>query len=167
MTADDRSIDELDRRVLETLRDHPRATLSEQANITGVSRATFRARLDRLWDTGIISGLEPALDLASLGFQLQAIVELRVDMGRIDDVERMLQDCPAVIEAFITTGESDIVSRVAAPTPEELQRLLESFARHDAVRTTSSNVILRSVVSHRKVQALEALPLAASPRVAN
>lgn len=152
-------IDDLDRRILRALRDRPRAPMSELAATVGVSRTTFKARLDRLWDTGIIIGRETQLDLASLGFEVQAWVEISVQQSDIAEVSAYLDAMPQVIEAFSSTGQGDVQCRVAARDTLQLQEVLLHISRCPQVLNTESSVILSSLVNHRKVQALDLLDL--------
>lgn len=155
----DHAIDDLDRRVLRALRDEPRATLGELADSVGVSRTTFKARLDRLWETGTIIGHETQLDLASMGFAVQAWVQVNVQQGELDVIQEHLAAMPQVIEAFATTGGADVQCRVAARDTSHLQEVLLAITSCPVVTRTKSSVILSSLVSHRKVQALDLLDL--------
>lgn len=152
-------IDDLDRRVLRALRDNPRATFGELAEAVGVSRTTFKTRLDRLWDSGIIIGHETQLDLGSMGFEVQAWVQLNVQQGELEKVQSRLADMPQVIEAFATTGGADVHCRVVARSTSHLQDILLEISAYPVVTRTKSSVILSSLVSHRKVQALDLLEL--------
>src|SRR5699024_6240057 len=140
-------IDDLDRRVLQALRDQPRATMSEQATRAGVSRTTYKARLDRLWESGIIIGHEPQLDLASIGFHVQACVLLSVQQGHLTTLQQHLLSMPQVIEAYATTGEADVQCRVAARDTEHLQETLLELSACEVVTRTRSSVILSSLVN--------------------
>ncbi|MBL3700865.1 Lrp/AsnC family transcriptional regulator [Leucobacter luti] len=155
----DQAIDDLDRRVLRALRDEPRATLGELAESVGVSRTTFKARLDRLWDSGTIIGHETQLDLASMGFEVQAWVQLNVQQEGLEEVRAHLAAMPHVIEAFSTTGSADVQCRVVARDTTHLQEVLLAISACSVVTRTKSSVILGSLVSHRKVQALDLLDL--------
>ncbi|WP_144721891.1 Lrp/AsnC family transcriptional regulator [Agrococcus jejuensis] len=152
-----REIDALDRRLLRALRDEPRATLVELAELVGASRPTVKSRIDRLWDSGIIIGRETQLDLASMGFAVQALVHLQVQQGELAQVREHLAAMPEVIEAFSTTGDADVQCRVVARSTKDLQDVLLRVSSCTAVTRTRSAVILDSLVSHRKVQALDLL----------
>lgn len=152
-------IDDIDRRVLRALRDEPRATSGEMADVVGVSRTTFRARLDRLWENGTITGHETQLDLASMGFEVQALVQLNVQQGELEAIWKHLDAMPQVIEAFATTGGADVHCRVAARNTSELQEILLKISSCPVVTRTKSSVILSSLVAQRKVQALDLLDL--------
>jgi len=97
-------IDAADRRILQSLRDLPRATASERAEYASMTRATYRSRLEQLWSSGVIIAHEPQLDLALLGFTVQASVDLEVVQGRLREVQELLANIPNVIEAYSTTG---------------------------------------------------------------
>ncbi|MBM6588902.1 Lrp/AsnC family transcriptional regulator [Brevibacterium sp. RIT 803] len=153
------AIDSLDRGVLKALRDNPRATMGEMAMAVGVSRTTFKARLDRLWDSGLIVGHETQLDLAALGLHVQAWVELNVHQGALAAIKEVLDGMPQVIEAFATTGGADVQCRIAARDTAHLQEMLLELSSCSSVTRTKSAVILSSLVSHRKVQALDLLDL--------
>lgn len=152
-------IDDLDRRVLRAIRDHPRATFGELAESVGVSRTTFKSRLDRLWDSGVIISHEMQLDLASMGFEVQAWVYLNIEKGELDRVRAHLTEMPHVIEAFAMTGSADVQCRVAARSTCHLQEVLLEMSSCHAVTRLKSSVILSNLVSHRKVQALDLLDL--------
>ena len=152
-------IDDLDRRILQALRDVPRATMGELADHVGVSRTTLRLRLDRLWGSGIIIGRETQLDLASMGFTVQAWVELEVEQQDLHAIGKALTAMPQVIEAFSTTGDADVRCRVAARDTQHLQQVLLEIGKCPVVRRTRSSVILESLVAHRKAQAVDLLDL--------
>ncbi|WIK83423.1 Lrp/AsnC family transcriptional regulator [Micrococcus lylae] len=152
-------VDDVDRRVLMALREDPRGTVASLADTAGVSRPTFRQRLDRMWASGIITGQEPQLDLAAIGFTVQAWVDLEVVQGSIDELERHLRDNPAVVEAFSTTGEADVRCRIAARDTSHLQELLVGLAALPVIRKTRSSVILRPLVLQQKVRTLDMLDL--------
>lgn len=152
-------IDDLDRRVLRALRDEPRGTLGEMAEVVGVSRTTFKARLDRLWESGVIIGHETQLDLASMGFGVQAWVQLNVQQGELAKVRAHLENMPQIIEAFSTTGGGDVQCRIVARDTSDLQDVLLEISSCRVVTHMCSSVILSSLVSHRKVQALDLLDL--------
>ena len=151
-----RSLDALDVALLAALRQHPRAGALELARITGVARATVSARLQRLEDSGVVTGYGPDIDIAAAGFGVQAFVTLEITQGALTDVETELAAVPAVLEAYATTGSSDVLCRVAASSHEDLQQTLLTLNRSPLVARSTSVIVLSTVVAPR------ALPLLAS-----
>lgn len=152
-------IDAADRRVLQSLRDLPRATASERAEHASMTRATYRSRLEQLWSSGVIIAHEPQLDLALMGFTVQASVDLEVVQGRLREVQELLGNIPNVIEAYSTTGRSDLRCRIAGLTTTHLQEILLEIGESPHIFRTESVVILDSLIAARKVQTLDALDL--------
>jgi DNA-binding Lrp family transcriptional regulator len=153
---DKRTLDALDVALLDALRRHPRAGALELSRLTGVARATVSARLQRLEDTGVITGYGPDVDVAAAGFGVQAFVTLEIAQGAIEDVQRDLENIPGLLEAHATTGSGDVLCRVAASSHEALQQVLVDLNRSPAVVRSTSVVALSELVPFRT------LPLLAS-----
>jgi len=149
-------LDALDVALLQGLTDHPRAGDLELSRVTGVARATVQSRLHRLVDTGVIVGWGPEVDTVEAGFPVQAFVTLEIAQGALDRVRAELAAIPQVLEAYVTTGSSDVLCKVATPSHGELQKvLLQLNGSVSVVRSTS--VVVLSVLVPRRV-----LPLLAT-----
>jgi DNA-binding Lrp family transcriptional regulator len=150
-----RGLDALDVALLAALREHPRAGALELARITGVARATVSARLQRLEDSGVVTGYGPDIDVGAAGFGVQAFVTLEIAQGAIEDVQRDLEAIPGLLEAHATTGSGDVLCRVAAVSHEALQRVLVDLNRSPAVVRSTSVVALSRLVPFRTLPLLE------------
>jgi DNA-binding Lrp family transcriptional regulator len=151
---DSRGLDALDVALLAALRDHPRAGALELSRVTGVARGTVSARLQRLEDTGVISGYGPDVDVRAAGFGVQAFVTLEIAQGAIDAVREDLERLPGVLEAHATTGSGDVLCRVAAASHEALQQVLVELNRSPAVVRSTSVVALSELVPWRTLPLL-------------
>ena len=155
-----RALDALDVALLAALRDNPRAGALELSRLTGVARGTVSARLQRLEDTGVVTGYGPDVDIAAAGFGVEAFVTLEIAQGALADVQRDLEAIPGLLEAHATTGSGDVLCRVAASSHEGLQRILVDLNRSTAVVRSTSVVALSRLVPFRTLPLLqsEALP---------
>ena len=61
-----------------------------------VARGTVQARLDKLQSRGVVTGFDPDLHLATLGYDVMAFVTLEIAQGRLDDVIDHLRNIPEV-----------------------------------------------------------------------
>lgn len=147
-------LDALDVRLLELMHEHPRIGVLELSRVAGVARATVSARLDRMEQRGVITGYPPAVDLAAAGFPIQALATLEIAQGRLDEVVELLSALPGVLEAYATTGSGDVVCRLAAESNEELQQLLLDLSASDAIRRSTSSVVLSVLVAPRTLPLL-------------
>jgi DNA-binding Lrp family transcriptional regulator len=142
-------LDSLDVRLLQLLDDNPRVGVLELSRLAGVARATVTARMQRWQGAGIVTGYGPQLDLEAAGFPVQALATLEIAQGRLSEISDMLASLPGVIEAYATTGTGDVVCRLAAASNADLQLLLLRLNESEAIRRSTSVVILSVVVAPR------------------
>ena len=72
-------LDALDVALLAALRQHPRAGNLELSRVTGVARATVSARLQRLEEAGVVTGLSAQVG-ATVASALGAIEAVQRDL---------------------------------------------------------------------------------------
>lgn len=151
-------LDALDVDLLAALRESPRAGVLELSRTLGVARGTVQARLDRMERSGVITGYGPDVDLAAAGYPVQAFATLEIAQGRLEDVAEELAALPAVLEAYATTGSSDVVCRLGASSHQDLQDTLLALNRTPTVARSTSVVVLSVVVPPRVLPLLRATP---------
>jgi DNA-binding Lrp family transcriptional regulator len=142
-------LDALDVRLLSLLDENPRVGVLELSRLAGVARATVSARMQRWHSTGVVTGYGPQIDLDAAGFPVQALATLEIAQGRLAEIRELLSSLPGVIEAFATTGTGDVVCRLAATSNAHLQNLLIQLNESEAIRRSTSVVILSTVVPAR------------------
>jgi DNA-binding Lrp family transcriptional regulator len=142
-------IDGLDARLIVAMSETPRAGVMELARQLQVARGTIQARLDKLQARGIVTGFDPDLHLAALGYDVLAFVHLEIAQGRLTDVVAHLQSIPEVIEAHSTTGPADLHCRVVARTNEHLQEVLSAILEVSGINRTSTQIALTEQIPFR------------------
>lgn len=147
-------LDELDRAMLAALHDNSRIGVLELSRTLGVARATVTARLQRLEDSGVITGYRPRIGLAAAGYGVQAFVTLEIAQGALGDVVAVLEQIPGVLEAFATTGAGDVLCRVAAASHDDLQRTLIVLNQSRTIARSTSVVVLSELVEFRTMPLL-------------
>ncbi len=152
MEAD--ALDALDVRLLDLMHANPRVGVLELSRLAQVARATVSTRLARLESLGVITGYGPDVDVVAAGYPVQALATLEIAQGRLAEVTELLNGLPGVLEAWATTGSGDVVARLAAASNDELQQLLLDLTSSDAVRRSTSVVILGVVVAPRTMPLL-------------
>lgn len=151
-------LDVLDVDLLSAMREHPRAGVLELSRLLRVARGTVQARLDRLEQSGIVTGFGPDVDVAAAGFGVQAFVTLEIAQGSLAEVTAELTAHPAVLEAYATTGSSDVLCRLAASSHGDLQQTLLALNRSPVVGRTTSVVVLSVIVPPRTLPLLRSRP---------
>jgi DNA-binding Lrp family transcriptional regulator len=159
-----RTLDALDLDLLAALRANPRVGVLELSRLLRVARGTVQSRLDLLERSGVVTGYGPDVDVAAAGFPVQAFVTLEIAQGALEDVAAELRELPAVLEAYATTGSSDVLCKLAASSHEDLQETLLALNRSPTVSRSTSVVVLSVVVPPRTLPLLASRPRSAPRR---
>jgi DNA-binding Lrp family transcriptional regulator len=154
-------MDDLDRRLLALFHDDPRVGVLQASRELGVARGTVQARLDKLTETGVITGWGPELSPEALGFPVTAFLTLEIrqdsaEHGGHDNVARHLATIPEVLEAHTITGAGDLFARVVARSNSDLQRVIDLVLKDPAIVRSSTVIALATQIPYR------VLPLASS-----
>jgi DNA-binding Lrp family transcriptional regulator len=150
------ALDALDVALLALIKANPRIGVLELSRLASVARPTVQSRLSRMEADGIVTGYGPDIDLIAAGYPVQAFVALEIAQGALDEVAEQLSRIPGVIEAYATTGTSDVLCRVAATSHADLQDTLLAIDRSSVVARSTSTVVLSVVVPPRVLPLLTA-----------
>lgn len=142
-------LDRLDLALVAALTESPRIGQLELSRRLKVARATVQARLQRLESAGVITGYGPDIDLDAAGQPVSAFVSLEIAQGALDELTAELEQIPNVVEAYATTGEGDVLCKLAAPSHAALQETLLRLTRTPLVVRSTSVVVLSTVVPRR------------------
>jgi DNA-binding Lrp family transcriptional regulator len=142
-------LDRVDQRLIAALAAFPRAGMLQLAREVGVARNTVQARFDRLLAAGVITGFGPDLDLRRVGYQVSAFVSLEIAQGRERSVDGELAEIPEVVEAYMTTGPSDLLCRVVARDNDHLGELISHILEIPGVVRTTTSLVLATRIAPR------------------
>jgi DNA-binding Lrp family transcriptional regulator len=143
------AIDDLDRRLLQCLAEHPRAGVMELARQLEVARGTVQARMEKLQQRGVVTGYGPDIDLRSIGYDVIAFVTLEIAQGALETVVAHLATLPEVLEVHTTTGPGDLLCRVVAPTNADLQPLIGRMLATGGIERTTTQIALTEQIPYR------------------
>jgi DNA-binding Lrp family transcriptional regulator len=140
-------LDDLDRKILDHLERHGRATLAEVGTAVGLSASAVKRRVDRLHESGVIVGYAAIVDPGAVGDRLEAFVELYcADSVAPGDLLSSVSGLDAVVAAHTVAGDADAVVRVRVEGIEELEQVIEQLRRDPKVMRTRTMVALSTLV---------------------
>jgi DNA-binding Lrp family transcriptional regulator len=143
-------MDALDVKVIDLFAQEPRIGVLEASRRLGVARGTVQARLDKLADSGVVTGWGPELSPEALGFPVTAFLTLEIRQGAGHDaVAAHLAAIPEVLEAFTITGAGDMWARVVARTNADLQRVIDQVLTHAGIDRSTTVIALATQIPHR------------------
>ena len=139
------SIDDTDRRLIAELRDDARAPISTLAARLDLTRATVRARLDKLVETGVIRRFTVDLAIAHEPETVRAVmtIELQGRMSRA--VITALAKKPEIVALHTTNGAWDLVAEVRVASLPDLDRILREVRDVNGVAKSETSLLLDTI----------------------
>ncbi|MFN8080522.1 MAG: Lrp/AsnC family transcriptional regulator [Kineosporiaceae bacterium] len=152
-----RELDATDARILRALDDDPLATVVALSRTLGLARNTVQSRLRALEDRGVLGPPSARVKPAATGRPVLAYVSLTITQGDIDEISAELAGVPEILELHATTGDVDILAKVAARDPADLHRITRRLLTCRSVVRTSTAMAVLELVPARTAPLLDAL----------
>jgi len=96
-------------------------SINQLAEHAHISRATAYARLDRLRDTGVVTGFTATVDPDKLGYSVAALVLVNVDQSQWREIRAAVLELPGLEYMAFTSGGFDLVLLVRLPDIGDLR----------------------------------------------
>lgn len=147
MASNDRTLDDVDAKILNFLQDNARETQADIARAVGLAPSAVLERIRKLETRGVIRGYSARLDPRVMGQGMLAFVAVRSDEGPAENtVDRQLAALPEVLEVHHVAGEDCYLVKVRAKDAEQLGILLRTrIGRIPGVRSTRTTIVLETV----------------------
>jgi Lrp/AsnC family transcriptional regulator for asnA, asnC and gidA len=138
-------LDDLDKAIIKALQVDGRRPYAQIGRDLEVPEATVRQRADRLISRGVVQ-IVGVTDPLAMGFGQPALIGMRVDPARIEEVADRVGALDEVTYVVMTAGRFDVICEVVCVDNDHLLRLLaESFGSIEGIRSTETMVELRFV----------------------
>jgi Lrp/AsnC family transcriptional regulator, leucine-responsive regulatory protein len=139
-------LDEIDRKILVELQDDGRVTMAELGRRVNLSAPAVGERVQRLEETGVITGYSARVDPAAIGYPLAAVVRIRPARRQLHKVPEVARATPEVVECHRVTGEDCYIARLHLRSIDDLEGILDRFA---AVGQTTTSIVHSAPVGPR------------------
>ena len=149
MNQDKKSFDATDLAILGILLRDSRTPLQEISAAVGLSTTSCWNRIKRMTDSGALQGYTVKVDMPSLGYHDQLIVQVTLDSHSEEtlyEFGRALESIPEVLEASLISGDYDYFLRIAVKDTRDYERLLrERLYKIPGIRHSKSSFVLRTL----------------------
>lgn len=135
-------MDDIDYKLIALLRSDARLPVSSLAATLGISRATVRARLSKLQESGIIQGFTVILKKEGRGNAVRAITMIEVEGLAAEKVIRRLYGFPEVRSIHTTNGRWDIVAEVETDSLASFDLVLQRIRLVEGIASTETSILL-------------------------
>ena len=142
-------MDETDQRLIAALRRDGRATLSDLASALGLSRATIRARMERLSQSGEITGFTVLTRSGGSAAPVRGMMMIGIEGRGTDRILTRLTGISAIQAVHTTNGRWDLIAEIGTATLEDFDAILAQIRRFEGVTSSETNLLLTTRKSGR------------------
>lgn len=135
-------MDDLDQRLLALLRHDGRRSISDLAIELGLSRATVRARMERLERSGDILGYTVILRADAIAMPVRGIMAIAVEGRAADRIVDVLGGFPEISSIHTTNGRWDLMVELAANSLTEFDAVLRRIRLVPGIGASETNLLL-------------------------
>ncbi|MBI4416764.1 MAG: Lrp/AsnC family transcriptional regulator [Euryarchaeota archaeon] len=144
-------IDDLDVAILRQLNVDGRRSYREIARELGVSISTVSNRVKRLEQESVITGYVPVVDPKRIGYDVIAVIGVRISRGKLLEVQRRIGKDERVFGVYDVTGEWDSVIMVRFKNTRELDSFIKKLVAMENVERSYTQVVLNIVKEEKRV----------------
>jgi len=142
-------IDNIDRKILDTLQTDCRQTIAQISETVGLSPSACHRRIGLLEERGVIERYAARLNGQALGYVMTFYVELSLESQSekvLSEFETAAIARPEVLECHLMTGSADYLLKVAAQDTEAYERVYRRvIAALPHVSRIQSSLVMKTI----------------------
>lgn len=135
-------MDTLDQKIVTLLRGDGRRSISDLAVETGASRATVRARIERMEQDGTILGYTVILRADALEDVVRGIMTIEIEGHVTDRVIRTLGGFPEISQIHTTNGRWDLLLELSASNLTDFDSVLRKIRLVPGITGSETHLLL-------------------------
>ncbi|WP_378731091.1 Lrp/AsnC family transcriptional regulator [Nocardia brasiliensis] len=140
-------MDDIDRRILEHLLRHARASFQEIGSAVGLTAPAVKRRVDKMVAHKQITGFTALVNPAAMGWKTEAYVEVYYrDNISPAELRRSLEPIPQVVGVWTIAGEADALVHVMATDMAEIEVTVERIRENARVGRTRSSIVMSRIL---------------------
>ncbi|PSP93864.1 AsnC family transcriptional regulator [Halobacteriales archaeon QS_4_62_28] len=140
----------LDRKLVNELLGDGRASLRSLAEDLDVSVTTVSNHLSTLEEEGIIQGYTPKVDYDELGYDVTAIIQLKVEGSALPEVTETLSEHKQMISVYEVTGDYDIIAVGKFTDTDGMNSQIKELLIDPEIKESNTSVVLNAASEHEQ-----------------
>ena len=140
----------LDRRLVNALLSDGRASLRSLGEDLDVSVTTVSNHITDLEEQGIIQGYVPEVNYGQLGYDVTAIIQLKVEGSALPEITDRLGDQTHMTSVYEVTGDHDIVAIGKFADTDHMNDQIKELLTDPDIKESNTSVVLNPVVEHEQ-----------------
>lgn len=134
----------LDRKLINSLLGDGRASLRSLGEELDVSVTTVSNHLRDLEDEAVITGYSPIVDYGEMGYDVTAIMHLKVDGSALTEITDRLEAQKQMVSVYETTGEYDIIAIGKFEDTDGMNDQIKTLLEDVDINESNTSVVLNA-----------------------
>ncbi len=144
-------IEELDRKILRVLNRDARMSFRRIAKELRISPTTLYNKVKKLERSGVLKGYIPLINKESLGYDLMAIISLRVRQEKDIEVQKAIAKFPQVGAVYEVTGDWDLILVCYFKGRDDLTNFLKKELPLSNIERAMTHLVLNVVKEEKRI----------------
>jgi len=142
----------LDAKLINALLGDGRASLRSLAEELDVSVTTISNHLKDLEDEGVIQGYTPIVDYDKLGYDVTAVLQLKVEGTALPDLADHLRAHKQMVSVYEVTGDHDIIAIGKFIDTDDMNYLIKELLGDQDIKESSTSVVLNAAAENEQFE---------------
>ena len=138
----------LDAKLINALLGDGRASLRSLAEELDVSVTTVSNHLRDLEDQGVIEGYTPRVNYDALGYDVTAIIQLKVEGSALPEITERLRGHKQMTTVYEVTGDYDVIAVGKFEDTDGMNAQIKELLTDADIRESNTSVVLNAVVEN-------------------
>ena len=141
-------MDKIDFKIIELLQKNARYPFKHIAEEVFLSTPAVSARIEKLEQSGVITGYAARVDPFKLGYNIKAFINLEMTPKQKAEFYPFIAECPNVLECNCVTGKYSMLIKIAYHTTLELDTFIGKLQKFG---NTETQIVFSTAVEDRGI----------------
>jgi DNA-binding Lrp family transcriptional regulator len=142
----------LDTELVNELLGDGRASLRSLAEELDVSVTTVSNHLSELEEEGVIQGYTPVVDYDAAGYDVTAVMQLKVEGDALGEITETLREHDQMISVYEVTGDYDIVAIGKFKDTDDMNDRIKALITDPDIKQSNTSIVLNSVAENEQFE---------------
>jgi len=142
----------LDAQLVNALLGDGRASLRSLAEELDVSVTTVSNHLKDLENAGVVRGYTPIVDYDKLGYDVTAILQLKVEGGALPDLTDRLRQHKQMVSVYEVTGDYDVIAVGKFEDTDDMNHLIKELLGDQDIKESATSVVLNAAAENEQFE---------------
>ena len=141
-------MDKVDKKLIKLLNENARYSLKELSEQVYLSSPAVASRIEKLENSGIISGYHAEINHELLGYHISAYISVAMQPKKKQTFLPLLADYANVLECSVVSGDNSLIIKAIFKSTQDLEDFIAMVQKYGQTQT---QVVFSNPIPHRSL----------------